>query len=127
MCNHTGVFASSISLHVSSISQEQRSSGAPRASSSTSLAGFSVGMRLEAKDRLNPSMVAVVTVTDIKDGQLLIHFDGWTNSYDYWCKPTSADIHPKGWCARQGRTLHAPQGEPTFPLCTCVYMWSIVE
>lgn len=108
---------SSPSISLSSVSQDQRSSGPPRASPSTSLAGFSVGMRLEAKDRLNPTMVAVVMVADIKDGQLLIHFDGWGNSYDYWCKPTSADIHPRGWCERQGRTLHAPKGEPAFLPC----------
>ena len=67
-------------------------------------------MKLEAKDRLNPSMIAVATITDIKDGRLLIHFDGWTSRYDYWCKPTTPDIHPMGWCAKHGRALHPPKG-----------------
>ena len=42
---------------------------------------FKEGMKLEAKDRQNPTMVAVATITSIKDGRLLIHFDGWTTRY----------------------------------------------
>ena len=30
-------------------------------------------------------------------GMLLIHFDGWTSTYDYTCEPTTVDIHPIGW------------------------------
>ena len=75
----------------------------------SSLGGFKVGMKLEAKDRLNPTMIAVATVDAIKDGQLLIHFDGWTTKYDYWCKPDCGDIHPKGWCASNLIVLHPPR------------------
>ncbi len=31
------------------------------------------------------------------DGKILIHFDGWTDRYDYWTEPTSVDLHPIGW------------------------------
>ena len=72
--------------------------------------GFQIGMRLEAKDRLNPKLVAVATVTDIKDGKLLIHFDGWTSRYDYWCEPDCTDIHPKGWCKLHKKVLQEPKG-----------------
>ena len=72
---------------------------------------FKVGMKLEAKDRLNPSLVAVATISDIREGQLLIHFDGWTDKYDYWCQPTSNDIHPHGWCAKHMKTLQPPKGK----------------
>ncbi|KAL4233400.1 hypothetical protein ACF0H5_008081 [Mactra antiquata] len=59
-----------------------------------------VGMRLEAKDRKHPSLVCVATITEImEDGRLLIHFDGWTKTYDYVCDPTAEDIHPIGWMA----------------------------
>ena len=34
---------------------------------------------------------------DEATGHLLIHFDGWTNTYDYTCETTSIDIHPVGW------------------------------
>ena len=67
-------------------------------------------MRLEAKDRLNPHLVAVATVENIKDGRLLIHFDGWGSRYDYWCDPDCNDIHPTGWCQKYGQKLQPPQG-----------------
>lgn len=67
-------------------------------------------MKLEAKDRLYPTLTAVATITDIRDKKLLIHFDGWTSKYDYWCKPTSTDIHPVGWCARHNKDLQPPKG-----------------
>lgn len=70
-----------------------------------------MGMKLEAKDRLNPSLVCVATISDIKDGRLLIHFDGWGTQYDYWCRPDSIDIHPKGWCRSHRKELQAPGGK----------------
>ena len=71
---------------------------------------FKTGMKLEAKDRLNPTMVCVATIADMKDKQLLIHFDGWSSGYDYWCSPESTDIHPKGWCRDHIRPLQPPNG-----------------
>ena len=67
-------------------------------------------MKLEAKDRMNPNLTCVATVADVKDGQLLIHFDGWSNQYDYWCKPNATDIHPAGWCKKHGYPLSPPNG-----------------
>ncbi|EDV23216.1 uncharacterized protein TRIADDRAFT_58269 [Trichoplax adhaerens] len=70
------------------------------------------GMRLEAKDRLNPSLMCVATVDDVNDNELLIHFDGWTRKYDYTCKSTSTDIHPIGWCENNyHRQLEPPKGD----------------
>ena len=91
---------------------------------------FRVGMRLEAKDRLNPGLICVATITNIKDGQLLIHFDGWSNRYDYWCKPDTPDIHPIGWCDSKGRELQPPKGnkDSSYSLhiqstCILLYIW----
>lgn len=67
-------------------------------------------MKLEAKDRMNPSLVCVATITDIKKKQLLIHFDGWSNTYDHWCKPDTTDIHPIRWCEKKGVALQSPHG-----------------
>lgn len=39
---------------------------------------FEKDMKLEAKDRQNPDSIGVATIANIKDGRLLIHFDGWT-------------------------------------------------
>ena len=96
-----------------SLSQEQRSG---TSNSKRTVGGFKVGMKLEAKDRLHPTLVCVATITDIKDEQLLIHFDGWSVDYDYWCKPDSTDLHPKGWCSSHRVKLQAPAGINTLGL-----------
>lgn len=68
-------------------------------------------MKLEAIDRLNPSLLCVATIDDIKDKKLLIHFDGWTRKYDYWCESTTTDIHPIGYCDQNyHRKLEPPKG-----------------
>ncbi|KAK7478154.1 hypothetical protein BaRGS_00030601 [Batillaria attramentaria] len=65
-----------------------------------------VGMRLEALDRLNPSLVCVATIERAgKGGSLLIHFDGWTNKYDYWAEPDSPDLHPLGYMEEVGKLV----------------------
>ena len=46
--------------------------------------GFEVGMKLEAVDRMNPSLICVATVTDVVDERFLVHFDNWDDTYDYW-------------------------------------------
>ncbi|CAL8312676.1 unnamed protein product [Merluccius merluccius] len=74
---------------------------------------FSVGGKLEAVDRKNPSLVCVATVSDVIDQRrILVHFDNWDDSYDYWCDSSSPYIHPIGWCEEQARPLTAPQGHP---------------
>ncbi|KAJ8778150.1 hypothetical protein J1605_013866, partial [Eschrichtius robustus] len=46
--------------------------------------GFQVGMKLEAVDRMNPSLICVASVTDVVDSRFLVHFDNWDDTYDYW-------------------------------------------
>ncbi|XP_040588835.1 lethal(3)malignant brain tumor-like protein 1 isoform X2 [Mesocricetus auratus] len=74
--------------------------------------GFEVGMKLEAVDRMNPSLVCVASVTDVVDSRFLVHFDNWDDTYDYWCDPSSPYIHPVGWCQKQGKPLTPPQDYP---------------
>ena len=71
---------------------------------------FSRGMRVEAKDRKNPHLTCVATIADIQNGHLLIHFDGWSNSYDYWCLPNTTDIHPPMWSSKHDKRLEKPKG-----------------
>ncbi|XP_033903927.3 lethal(3)malignant brain tumor-like protein 1 isoform X1 [Acipenser ruthenus] len=73
---------------------------------------FQVGMKLEAVDRMNPSLICVATVTDVVDKRFLVHFDNWDDTYDYWCDETSPYIHPVGWCQERGRPLTPPQDYP---------------
>ncbi|KAK7827761.1 hypothetical protein U0070_019585 [Myodes glareolus] len=95
---------------------------------SSSPVGFQVGMKLEAVDRMNPSLVCVASVTDVVDGRFLVHFDNWDDTYDYWywkqlgkrhqgkrhpmCDPSSPYIHPVGWCQKHGKPLTPPQDYP---------------
>uniref|UniRef100_A0A8C6RVD8 Lethal(3)malignant brain tumor-like protein 1 n=1 Tax=Nannospalax galili TaxID=1026970 RepID=A0A8C6RVD8_NANGA len=74
--------------------------------------GFQVGMKLEAVDRMNPSLVCVASVTDVVDSRFLVHFDNWDDTYDYWCDPSSPYIHPVGWCRKHGKPLTPPQDYP---------------
>lgn len=70
--------------------------------------GFNVGMKLEAVDRANNNLVCVASIKDILNDHLLIHFDGWDDSYDYWAHHTSPLIHPINWCKSRGKPLTAP-------------------
>lgn len=51
--------------------------------------GFRVGLKLEAVDRMNPSLICVATVTDVVGKRFLVHFDNWDDTYDYWCVTNS--------------------------------------
>ncbi|XP_029427160.1 lethal(3)malignant brain tumor-like protein 3 isoform X2 [Rhinatrema bivittatum] len=70
--------------------------------------GFRVGMKLEAVDRKNPSLMCVATIADMVENRLLIHFDNWDESYDYWCDASSPYIRPVGYCLETGTTLTTP-------------------
>lgn len=70
---------------------------------------FRIGTKLEAVDKANSALVCVATITDIIDNWLLIHFDGWDDSYDYWTETTSPYIHPINWCRSKGRSLTPPK------------------
>uniref|UniRef100_UPI00398E4518 lethal(3)malignant brain tumor-like protein 3 isoform X3 n=1 Tax=Pristiophorus japonicus TaxID=55135 RepID=UPI00398E4518 len=70
--------------------------------------GFRVGMKLEAVDKKNPSLTCVATIADMVDNRLLIHFDNWDDSYDYWCDASSPYIRPVGSCKASGLPLTTP-------------------
>ncbi|KAM6043745.1 lethal(3)malignant brain tumor-like protein 4 isoform 3-T3 [Theristicus caerulescens] len=72
--------------------------------------GFRLGMKLEAVDKKNPSLMCVATITDMVDNRLLIHFDNWDESYDYWCEASSPYIRPVGYCQETGTPLTTPPG-----------------
>uniref|UniRef100_A0A8B9LP95 L3MBTL histone methyl-lysine binding protein 3 n=1 Tax=Astyanax mexicanus TaxID=7994 RepID=A0A8B9LP95_ASTMX len=69
---------------------------------------FQVNMKLEAVDKRNPMLVRVASVVATDDHRIKIHFDGWTDEYDYWVDADSPDIHPAGWCAKTGHPLQPP-------------------
>ncbi|XP_055022518.1 lethal(3)malignant brain tumor-like protein 3, partial [Boleophthalmus pectinirostris] len=70
--------------------------------------GFRTGMKLEAVDRKNPPLVCVATIAAVVDNRLLIHFDNWDDTYDYWCDATCPYIHPVGYCEEAELPLTTP-------------------
>ncbi|XP_041844306.1 lethal(3)malignant brain tumor-like protein 4 [Melanotaenia boesemani] len=70
--------------------------------------GFRAGMKLEATDRKNPLLICVATIAAVVDNRLLIHFDNWDDTYDYWCDASSPYIHPVGYCEEAKLTLTTP-------------------
>lgn len=69
---------------------------------------FRVGMKLEAVDRKFPSLFCVATVIRVVGDELLIYFDGWAHTYDYWCRYTTPEIRPIGTCKEIGQSLQSP-------------------
>jgi hypothetical protein len=75
--------------------------------------GIQVGMKLEAVDRVNPSLICVATIVDYqgtKSKPVKIHLDGWPRMYDYWTKNDSGDVMWQGYCSRHGIELQPPKG-----------------
>ena len=58
-----------------------------------------VNKRLEAIDKKNPSMNCVATIEEVdrEKNKIKIHFDGWTNKYDYWTDTADLSLFPAGY------------------------------
>ncbi len=69
---------------------------------------FKIGQKLEAVDPKNPHLICPATIKEIKRDKLLITFDGWSHSSDFWCSFTSRDLFPVGFCAKSGHILQYP-------------------
>ena len=78
---------------------------------------FKPGMKVELIDKRNPILCRVATVSDINKHELLVHFDGWSEAYDYWIDDDCPDIHPVGWCQKSGHPLMAPIGNKITTRC----------
>ena len=72
--------------------------------------GFKTNMKLEAVDKKNPDLTCVASINNVIGDYLLIHFDEWDDSYDYWCRETCPYLHQVGWCIENGIRLTPPQG-----------------
>jgi len=78
---------------------------------------FRIGDRLEAIDRKYPSLLCVAHVKDIaENGNLLITFDGWNETYDYWSEHEKGhkDLAPVGTAERLKLMLQPPKSYKTF-------------
>lgn len=71
--------------------------------------GFEKDMKLEAIDPKHPSYICVCTIVRVKGTRLRLHFDGWSESYDFWTSADSPFIFHVGWCEKNGQKLHPPR------------------
>ena len=72
---------------------------------------FRKDMKLEAVDPKHPSYICVCTVVRVKGSRLRLHFDGWSESYDFWTNSDSPFIYPVGWCEKHNQLLNPPRGK----------------
>uniref|UniRef100_V9KBW8 L(3)mbt-like 3 n=1 Tax=Callorhinchus milii TaxID=7868 RepID=V9KBW8_CALMI len=72
--------------------------------------GFKVGLKLEGVDPEHPSMYCALTVAEVCGYRIRLHFDRYSDCYDFWVNVDSPDIHPVGWCEKTGHKLHPPKG-----------------
>ncbi len=67
-------------------------------------------MRVEAIDTTRPSVMCVATIKEVKQGRVLIHYDGWGSDWDFWCDASSTSIHPPMWSGKNGKKITPPPG-----------------
>ena len=69
---------------------------------------FKVGQKLEAVDPKNPHLICPATIKETASNRVLVSFDGWSQSSQFWCMFNSRDLFPCGWCKKSGHTLQYP-------------------
>lgn len=69
---------------------------------------FKVGMKVEAVDLEDLSVVRVATITNVMGRILQLFFDG--QSRFQFIDADSPDIYPVGWCKRTNHPLSTPLG-----------------
>lgn len=67
-------------------------------------------MKLEGVDPEHQSVYCVLTVAEVCGYRIKLHFDGYSDCYDFWVNADALDIHPVGWCEKTGHKLHPPKG-----------------
>lgn len=70
---------------------------------------FKKDYKLECIDPKHPSYICVCTIVKVKGARLRLHFDGWSESYDFWTNVDSPFIFPMHWCEKNGQVLHPPR------------------
>lgn len=69
---------------------------------------FRIGMKLEAIDPSNQKCFCICTVTEKLGYRVKLHFDGYSNVYDFWANADSQMIFPAGFCQSTNRSLQVP-------------------
>ena len=80
--------------------------------------GFKLGMRLEGVDPKHQSLICVLSVAEVQGYRLRLHFDGYSECYDFWLNADSPFIFPVGFAEKNGKTLQPPKSKS---LCSFSY------
>ncbi|CAK8691450.1 unnamed protein product [Clavelina lepadiformis] len=83
---------------------------------------FEIGMKLEVVDQRNCRLIRVATIADLDDFRVQVHFDGWSDMYDFWIDADSRDLHPLQWCNETQHQLQGPVNSNETPRgdqCRC--------
>lgn len=75
---------------------------------------FQKGMKVEAIDRTFKDIITVATIKDIDGNLVLLSFDGWDETYDYWAGIDDGDFQPPGTTMRAQARLSPPNGYRSF-------------
>lgn len=75
------------------------------------LRDFAVGMMIEVIDVVNPSLIRVAEILDVRGNELKILYDGFSYKYAYWIEDDSPDIHPIGWSTKTNHPIEIPAGK----------------
>lgn len=70
---------------------------------------FSVGMKIECADLMDPRLVCAATIGMVLGRLLKVQFDGWEDEYDQYLDCESPDMYPVGWCVLVGHSLEGPK------------------
>ena len=77
-------------------------------------AEFKQSMKMECIDPRHQSCFCVVSVVEAQGARLRLHFDGWSENYDFWINADSSFLYPRGWCEKNGQKLCPPRRELAF-------------
>ena len=68
-------------------------------------------MKLEGIDPRHPQLYTVLSVAEVKGFRLRLHFDGYSECYDFWVNANNPFLFPAGWAEKNGKPLQPPKGE----------------
>lgn len=83
-------------------------------------------MRLEGVDPKHQSLFCVLSVAETQGYRIRLHFDGYSECYDFWSNADSPFIFPVGWCEKNGKPLQPPKRKwRVVPLNFIVYRFNL--
>lgn len=67
-------------------------------------------MAIEVVDMVNPTLIRIAKVVDVKGDELKILYDGFDAMYAYWIEDDNPNIHPLGWCLKTNHPITLYKG-----------------